>query len=391
MTAPTPPPRPLGARRRWSCLLLSLATLALACSKPASDEIRIGEFGSLTGGTATFGISTHEGVLLALDEINKSGGLLGKKVTVISEDNQSKPEESVTAVLKLIKQNEVVAVIGEVASSRSLAAAPQCQANGIPMLSPASTNPKVTQVGDYIFRACFIDPFQGSTMARFAVNRLHAKRIAILTDAKNDYSVGLTEFFKATAQQLGAEIVAEESYAEGDIEFKAQLTAIKATNPDVVYAPGYYTECALIARQARELGLDVPFLGGDGWDSPKTVEIGGKAVEGTYITNHYSPEDQRPEVQKFIADYKAKYGGKVPDAMAVLGYDAMRMMADAIRRAGSTDGAKIRDALAQTKDFAGVSGHISMDKDRNAQKDIVVLQIRDGQFRFVESIAPDAG
>jgi branched-chain amino acid transport system substrate-binding protein len=391
MIAPTPPPRPLGARRRWSSLLLSLAALTFACSKPATDEIRIGEFGSMTGGTATFGISTHEGVLLALDEINNSGGLLGKKVTVISEDNQSKPEESVTAVLKLIKQNEVVAVIGEVASSRSLAAAPQCQANSIPMLSPASTNPKVTQVGDYIFRACFIDPFQGSTMARFAVNRLHAKRIAILTDTKNDYSVGLTEFFKATATQLGAEIVAQESYAEGDIEFKAQLTAIKATNPDVIYAPGYYTECALIARQARELGLEVPFLGGDGWDSPKTVEIGGKAVEGTYITNHYSPEDQRPEVQKFIADYKAKYDGKVPDAMAVLGYDAMRMMADAIRRAGSTDGAKIRDALAQTKDFSGVSGHISMDKDRNAQKDIVVLQIRDGQFRFVESIAPDAG
>ncbi len=389
MIVPTPPQRPSGARRLWP-VLLALAALAGACAKSSTDEIRIGEFGSLTGGTATFGISTHEGVLLALDEVNGAGGLLGKKVVVISEDNQSKPEESVTAVLKLIKQNEVAAVIGEVASSRSLAAAPQCQANGIPMLSPASTNPKVTQVGDYIFRACFIDPFQGSTMAKFAINRLHAKRIAILTDTKNDYSVGLTEFFKATAKQLGAEIVAEESYAEGDIEFKAQLTEIKAATPDVVYAPGYYTECALIARQARELGLEVPFLGGDGWDSPKTVEIGGKAVEGTYITNHYSPEDQRPEVQKFIADYKARYGGKTPDAMAVLGYDAMHMMADAIRRAGSTDGAKIRDALAQTKNFSGVSGNISMDAERNAQKDIVVLQIRDGQFRFVESIAPDA-
>ena len=369
-------------------MLAGLSLLA-ACQQ-RTDEIRIGEFGSLTGNTATFGISTHEGVLLALEEINGAGGLLGKPVRVISEDNQSKPEESVTAVLKLIKQNEVVAVVGEVASSRSLAAAPQCQANGIPMLSPASTNPKVTQVGDYIFRACFIDPFQGSTMARFAVNRLHAKRIAILTDSKNDYSVGLTEFFRTTAKQLGAEIVAEESYGEGDIEFKAQLTAIKAANPDVVYTPGYYTECALIARQARELGLEATFLGGDGWDSPKTVEIGGKAVEGTYFTNHYSPEDQRPEVQKFIADYRAKYAGKTPDAMAVLGYDAMRLMADAIRRAGSTDGAKIRDALAGTTNFSGVSGHITMDAERNAKKDIVVLQIRDGQFRFVESIPPDA-
>ena len=244
--------------------------------------------------------------MLALDEINANGGLLGKKVRVITEDNQSKPEESVTAVLKLIKQDQVSAVVGEVASSRTLAAAPTCQGNGIPLLSPASTNPKVTQVGDYIFRACFIDPFQGSTMAKFAVERLGAKRIAILTDTKNDYSVGLTQFFRETARKLGAEIVAEESYSEGDIEFKAQLTAIKADNPDVLFVPGYYTECALIARQARELGLTVPLLGGDGWDSPKTVEIGGKAVEGVYITNHYSAEDQRPEVQKFIADYRAE-------------------------------------------------------------------------------------
>lgn len=225
-------------------------------------------------------------------------------------------------------------------------------------------------------------------MARFAIDKLHAKRIAILTDNKNDYSVGLTEFFRDTVKQLGGEIVAEESYAEGDIEFKAQLTAMKAENPDVIYVPGYYTECALIARQARELGLTATLLGGDGWDSPKTVEIGGKAVEGVYFTNHYSPEDQRPEVQKFITDYRKKYGGKTPDAMAVLGYDAMKMMADAIRRAGTTDGAKVRDALATTKDFPGVSGQISIDPQRNARKAIVVLQIRDGQFRFVESIAP---
>ena len=370
-------------------LLCGLLAGALGCQQH-DDEIRIGEFGSLTGGTATFGTSSHEGTMLAVDEINASGGLLGKKVQVITEDNQSKPEESVTAVLKLIKQNQVVAVIGEVASSRTLAAAPQCQANHIPMISPASTNPKVTEVGDYIFRACFIDPFQGATMAKFAIDDLHAKRIAILTDTKNDYSVGLAHFFRETVKRLGGEIVAEESYSEGDIEFKAQLTAIKADNPDVIYVPGYYTECALIARQARELGIQATLLGGDGWDSPKTVEIGGKAVEGVYFTNHYSPEDQRPEVQKFIADYKTKYDGKTPDAMAVLGYDAMNMMADAIRRAGSTDGAKVRDALAATKDFPGVSGRISMDADRNASKAIVVLQIRDGHFHFVKSIAPDA-
>ncbi|HVN85793.1 MAG TPA: ABC transporter substrate-binding protein [Candidatus Binatia bacterium] len=368
-------------------LILALLPLAIACRQP-HDEIVIGEFGSLTGGTATFGTSTHEGLLLALQEINAAGGLLGKSVRVVTEDNQSKPEEAVTAVLKLIKQNEVVAVIGEVASSRSLAAAPQCQSNRIPMLSPASTNPKVTQVGDYIFRACFIDPFQGSTMAKFAVNSLKLHKFAILTDIKNDYSTGLTEFFRDTVKSLGGQIVAAESYNEGDIEFKAQLTAIKAAQPEAIYVPGYYTECALIARQARELGLTATLLGGDGWDSPKTVEIGGRFVDGVYFTNHYSEEEQRPEVQKFIADYKHAYGGKTPDAMAVLGYDAMEMMADAIRRAGSTKGPAIRDALASTKDFPGVSGRITIDGNRNAHKAIVVLKIDGGRFHFVESIAP---
>jgi branched-chain amino acid transport system substrate-binding protein len=374
-------------KRTICTLALLLVTFGSGCHRP-DNEIAIGEYGSLTGGTATFGESTHEGVMLALREINAAGGLLGKKVRVITEDDQSKPEEAVTAVLKLIKQDQVVAVIGEVASSRSLAAAPVCQSSHIPMLSPASTNPKVTQVGDYIFRACFIDPFQGSTMAKFAINTLKAHKFAILTDTRNDYSVGLTQFFRATVKKLGGEIVSEESYGEGDIEFKAQLTAIKANEPDAIYVPGYYTECALIARQARELGLTATLLGGDGWDSPKTVEIGGNAIEGAYFTNHYSAEEKRPEVQKFIADYRAAYGGKVPDAMAVLGYDAMNMMADAIRRARSTDGKAIRDALAATKDFPGVSGRITIDKDRNARKAIVVLKIQGGKFHFVESIAP---
>jgi branched-chain amino acid transport system substrate-binding protein len=371
-----------------TALALALVAGAWGGCSPQGDEILVGEYGSLTGGTATFGTSTHEGVLLALKKVNDAGGVLGKKVRVVTEDDQSKPEEAVTAVLKLLKQNQVVAVVGEVASSRSLAAAPVCQANKIPMLSSASTNPKVTQVGDFIFRACFIDPFQGSTMAKFAVNTLKAHKFAILTDNKNDYSVGLTQFFRETVKKLGGEIVVEESYAEGDIEFKAQLTSIKAAQPDAIYVPGYYTECALIARQARELGLTATLLGGDGWDSPKTTEIGGKAVEGGYFTNHYSAEEQRPEVQQFLKEYRDAYNGKTPDAMAVLGYDAMSMMADALRRAGSTDGTKVRDALAATKDFPGVSGRITIDKDRNAQKAIVVLKIENGAFHFVESIAP---
>jgi branched-chain amino acid transport system substrate-binding protein len=377
-----------GAAASGLLLACALAFLVAGCQQHRGDDIRIGEFGSLTGGTATFGTSTDEGVQLALDEINARGGVLGKKIRVIVEDDQSKPEEAVTAVLKLIKQDQVAAVIGEVASSRTLAAAPVAQANKVPLLSPASTNPKVTQVGDYVFRACFIDPFQGSAMAKFAVKTLGLERFAILTDQKNDYSTGLTQFFRQTVQELGGHIVAEESYAEGDIEFKAQLTAIRSADPQAIYVPGYYTEAALIARQARELGMTQVLLGGDGWDSPKTIEIGGKAVDGAYFTNHYSEEEQRPEVQKFIADYRARYNGKTPDAMAVLGYDAMKMMADAIRRAGSTDGAKIRDALAATTDFPGVSGRITIDAERNARKAIVVLQIKDGRFRFVESIAP---
>jgi branched-chain amino acid transport system substrate-binding protein len=371
-----------------SRVLLCLMLAALVGCGEKADEIVIGEYGSLTGGTATFGTSTHAGVMQAVREINAAGGVLGKKVRVVTEDDQSKPEEAVTAVLKLIKQDKVVAVIGEVASSRSLAAAPQCQQNKIPMLSPASTNPKVTEVGDYIFRACFIDPFQGSTMAKFAMNTLKLKRFAILTDTKNDYSVGLAQYFRETVKKMGGEIVAEQSYSEGDIEFKAQLTSIKATTPDAVFAPGYYTECALIARQAKELGLSVPLLGGDGWDSPKTVEIGGAAVEGVYFSNHYSEQEDRPEVKKFIDVYKKDNAGVVPDAMAVLGYDAMMMMTDAIKRAGSTEGAKIRDALAATKDFAGVSGKITIDAQRNAQKSIVVLKIEGGRFKFVESVAP---
>ncbi|HEX2676577.1 MAG TPA: ABC transporter substrate-binding protein [Polyangiales bacterium] len=377
------------ARARFSLGLLAvLLSLAGSACKNDANEIVIGEFGSLTGGTATFGTSTHAGIEQARDELNAGGGVLGKKLKVVTEDDQSKPEEAVSAVLKLIKQNNVVAVIGEVASSRSLAAAPQCQQNKIPMLSPASTNPKVTEVGDYIFRACFIDPFQGSTMAKFAMSTLKLKKFAILTDAKNDYSVGLSQFFREMVKKQGGEIVAEESYAEGDIEFKAQLTKIKNTSPEAVFVPGYYTECALIARQAKELGLTVPLLGGDGWDSPKTIEIGGAAVEGVYFTNHYSEQEQRPEVKKFIDTYKQRNGGKTPDAMAVLGYDSMMIMADAIKRAGSTEGPKIRDALAATKGFSGVSGKISIDDKRNAQKSIVVLKIEGGKFNFVESVAP---
>jgi branched-chain amino acid transport system substrate-binding protein len=363
------------------CLLLA------GCAKNSADEIVVGEFASLTGGTATFGQSSHAGVQLAVEEINAAGGLLGKRLRVVVEDDQSKPEEARTAVLKLLKQNGAVAVLGEVASSRSLAAAPECQRAGVPMISPASTNPKVTAIGDYIFRVCFIDPFQGSTMAKFAADTLKAKTAAILRDVKNDYSVGLADFFRDEFVRRGGTIVTDVSYSEGDIDFKAQLTTIRGLRPDVVFVPGYYTEVGLIARQARELGITVPLLGGDGWDSPRTVEIGGAAVNGCYFSNHYAADDPNPVVSKFIEKFRAKYS-EVPDAMAVLGYDAAQVLADSIRRAGTTEGKKLRDAIAATKDFPGVSGRITIDAERNARKSIVVLKIDDGQVKFFQKVEP---
>jgi branched-chain amino acid transport system substrate-binding protein len=360
----------------------------LVSSPLCGQAIVIGEYGSLTGGTATFGISTDEGLQLALDQINAKGGVLGRSIKVVVEDDQSRPEEAVTVVQKLINQNQVVAVIGEVASTRSLAAAPVCQKAHIPMLSPSSTNPKVTQVGSYIFRACFIDPFQGAAMANFATNKLGMKKLAILYDVKNDYSVGLRQFFIDTITKNGGQIVADESYGEGDIDFKAQLTKIRSASPDGIYVPGYYTEVGLICRQARELGITVPLMGGDGWDSDKTFEIGRDAVNGCYFTNHYSPDEDRPQVKAFVSAYRAKYNGKTPDAMAILGYDSMDLMADAIQRAGSTKGKAIRDALAATHDFPAASGTITIDAHRNAQKPIVILKIENDKTTFVGSVQP---
>jgi branched-chain amino acid transport system substrate-binding protein len=392
--------------------LVLICTFLFSCAKK-EDVVILGEFGSLTGGTATFGKSTQKGIEMALEEVNKTGGIQGKLVRIVVEDDQSKPEEAATAVKKLVNQDKVLVVLGEVASSRSLAGAPICQEAEVPMVTPSSTNPKVTQVGDFIFRVCFIDPFQGEVMAKFARNTLKASKAAILKDIKNDYSVGLAQFFTETFKNLGGTIIAEESYSEGDIEFRAQLTALKAKKPDVIFIPGYYTEVGLIARQARDLGITIPLIGGDGWDSPRLIEIGGKALENTYYSNHYTPDDPRPEVQKFLADFKAKYN-EIPDAMAPLGYDAARIAFDAIKRSGILDEKnikeayqqnpqtkslmeaintianreRIRDALAQTKDFPGVTGLITIDENRNAKKAAVVLKIEDGKIKYVETISP---
>ena len=282
--------------------LAAIGAVTLSCGKEGSQkEILVGEYGSLTGGIATFGISTRDGSQLAFDDVNAKGGVLGQKIKLIVEDDQSKPEEAGTVVNKLIHQDHVVAMIGHVASSHSLAAAPICQAEKVPMISPASTNPRVTQVGDYIFRVCFIDTFQGAVMAKFAWDTLKVKKVAILVDVRSDYSVGLQTFFGQTFKKLGGEIVSEQSYSQGDSDFRAQLTAIKAANPEAIYVPGYYTEVGTIVHQARELGITVPFLGSDGWDSPKLWEIGGAVPQRLLLLEPLldrRPEPGRPEVRQ---------------------------------------------------------------------------------------------
>ncbi|NDE13913.1 ABC transporter substrate-binding protein [bacterium] len=378
---------------RVSHVVLAALTLSVAAMFPgkpaagANDVIKIGEVGSTTGSEATFGVATHQGVELAVNEINSTGGIKGKKLQVILLDDQGKPEEAATAVTRLITQDKVTAVIGEVASSRSLAMAPIAQQNKIPMISPSSTNPKVTDIGDYIFRVCFIDPFQGYVMAKFAAENLKFKRVAILRDVKNDYSVGLAKFFAETFKKLGGEIVVDQSYSAGDIDFKSQLTAIRAAKPEAIFVPGYYTEVGLIARQARSLGIKAPLLGGDGWDSPKLLQIGGKAIEGAYFSNHYSAEDKSPHVQAFIGRYRKEYK-QVPSGLAAMGFDAAMVLADAMKRAKSMNPADIRAALATTKDFQGVTGRISIDQQRNAVKPAVVLKVVNGSFVYESTIRP---
>lgn len=371
------------SRRFFAIVLL----LGLATQTPAQELIKVGEYASLTGGSASFGQSSHKGTALAIEEINAAGGVLGKKLQLITEDDQSLAGQPATVVQKLIAQDHVVAILGEVASSKSREAAPICQQNRIPMISPASTNPKVTEVGDYIFRVCFIDPFQGTVMAKFALSR-GWKKVALLTDVKQDYSVGLAEFFVKYFKEHGGEIVREQKYSSGDKDFKPQLTSLKAAQPDAVFVPGYYAEVALIGKQARLLGLKVPLLGGDGWIGDSLLKVAGSSLDGSFISSHFFAEDQNPVVQGFVKKFRAKYNTETPDDMAALGYDSAMILAEAMKRAGTTESQKLRDAIAATKDHHGITGHITLDENRNAAKPAVILTIANGAFKFQEAVAP---
>jgi branched-chain amino acid transport system substrate-binding protein len=381
-----------------SLILLVSILLPVACEKKGGDTgstgggdtIKVGVYGDLTGQTASFGKSTKNGVELAFEEINKAGGINGKKIQTIVEDDQGRPEQAKTVISKLINQDKVVAVLGEVASTNSLAAAPVAQEAKIPMITPSSTNPKVTEVGDFISRVCFIDPFQGSVMAKFAAKSLNAKTAAILGDVNSDYSKGLTQFFEEEFTKLGGKVVAKEAYTQTDPDFKGQLTKIRDLKPDVLYIPGYYGQVGIIAKQARELGMNMPLLGGDGWDSPDLWKLGGESLKNAYISNHYAAENPAPEIQNFVKAYKEKFG-EVPDSLAALAYDAAKVLADAIKRAGGTDSAKLKDAINSTKEFAGVTGSITLDGKRNAVKPAVVLSLDPAKsaFAYKETIYPE--
>jgi branched-chain amino acid transport system substrate-binding protein len=382
-------------RTLFALLLITTLLLGLACERRGGSNggtntgpIVVGYYGDLSGRTSSFGQSTKNGVEMAADEINKAGGINGRTVQIITEDDQGEPNKAATVVTKLINQDKVQALLGEVASSNSLAAAPKAQEAKVPMISPSSTNPAVTQVGDYIFRVCFIDPFQGEVMAKFSANNLKAKKAAILYDFNSDYSRGLYQFFKRSFTSLGGQIVSEQSYTQGDRDFSGQLTAIRSANPDVIYVPGYYGEVGVISNQTKQLGIKAPLLGGDGWDAPQLWQLGGASLNGNYISNHYSVDDPSPAIQKFVADYKARYN-ILPDALAALGYDSMKVLGDAIKRAGTTESAKLRDAIGETKDFPGVTGKISIDKDRNAVKPAVVLKLQNSKFVYETTISPE--
>jgi branched-chain amino acid transport system substrate-binding protein len=397
--------------RNTSLALAAAIVLASGCGGSGSQEIVVGEYGSMTGGEATFGQSTKEGFELALSELQeaKGGKIGGLGVRVVIEDDQGKPEEAVTVVKKLLSQDQVCAVIGEVASSRSIAAAPACQEAGVPMISPSSTNPKVTQQGEYIFRMCFIDPFQGTVMAKFAAINLQLKNVAVLIDVKNEYSVGLAQFFTEAFTSLGGSIAGgkPQAYSSGDTDFRSQLTAIKALKPQAVFVPGYYTEVGLIARQARELGITVPILGGDGWESEKLLEIGGEALNGCYYSNHFAIDNPDPKIQDFLKKYKAKFNHD-PDAIGGLAYDAANVLFQSMETLSEQDAAafsglssgkagtparrtatkKLRDIIATTTNFAGITGNITLDENRNATKPAVVIEVKEGKKIYNATVNP---
>ncbi len=377
-------------------LAVTMLVVAAGCggSQSTSDTIKIGANLEMTGNNATFGKSASNGALLAIKQVNAKGGVMGKQLNLVVADNKSEAAEAANSMQKLITQDKVVAVIAPIASSSVIAGAQVNQDNKVLAISPTASNPKVTvdpatnKVRDYMFRAAFIDPFQGSVMANFATKTLKAKTAAIYIDNSSDYAKGLGQFFKETFIKNGGQIVAEEAYLAKDTDFKATLTKIKVTNADVVFVPGYYQEVGMLIKQARDIGLTMPFLGGDGWDSAKLPEIAGiQALNNTFFANHYSPDDNSESIKNFVEAYKKEYN-ETPDAFAALSYDATMMIIESIKRANSVDTVKIKDELAKTKDYAAVSGTITLNETHDAVKSAVIIEMKEGKQTFKEKINP---
>lgn len=393
------PQSALRSPKRRAPLALLLACVALfGCSRPKgggggerppAEKIRLGVVMSLTGDTAQYGLSALNGARMAVEEANASGGVAGRRVELIAQDTRSDSTETEVVVRRLAREYGVHALVGEIVSSRSLAAARVAQGEGLPMLTPSATSPEVTQVGDFVFRSCYTDAFQGAAIARFAAVNLGARRAAMLVESDQRYSQELAAFTRDAFTRLGGEVVAVQEYREGAADFSAQLVELSASRPDVVFAPGYYLEAGLLARQARSLGIETPFVGGDGWDSPRLYEIGGQALAGNFFSTHFSAEDQTPEVRRFVEDYRRLFGS-TPDSFAATAYDAARIVLAAFERAPSLERAAVRDALASTRDFRGVTGTVTFDAARNAVKPVVIVRISENGRQSVESrVAPE--
>jgi branched-chain amino acid transport system substrate-binding protein len=388
-----PPSLPETSRRQFLWGLAATAALA-GCGKespptPAAGQapIRLGLFGALTGSEAGLGQYTDMGATLALEEINAAGGVLGRPLELIREDNRTVAGESATVVKKLISRDRVVAIVGDGNSGRCLEAGPLCQAAGIPMVSPAATNPKVTEIGDCLFRVCFIDPFQGAVMARFAREHLKLRRVGMLVDASAPYSLGLASVFRERFTAGGGTVVAEQRFSGGDKDFRAQLTALKAAGIEAVFAPCYYHSGGLILRQARDLGITLPMLGSDGWEAPELIEVAGASADGAYFPVHFSSENIDPASRGFVERFTRRFS-RPPTGVSALAFDTVRLLADALRRSGGDQPSGIRDALAATRDFQGITGRISIDPARNAQKPAVIIGVTGGAFRFLSVVDP---
>ncbi len=355
---------------------------------PAADVIRIGHYGSMTGPQATFGVSTDNGIKLAVADINAAGGINGKKIELITYDDKGVSSEAGNAVTRLITKDKVTALIGEVASSLSLAGGAVAEEKGVPMITPSSTNLQVTAGKSMVFRVCFTDDQQTYAQAKFARENLKLSKAAILFDQSQTYSVGLRDDFKKAFESMGGTIVADQPYSGGDADFSAQLTTIRAAAPEIIFVPGYYTEGGTIARQARKLGITAPLLGGDGWDSEQLAKIGGDAIEGSYYSNHSAPDQPDSNIGAFIEKYKKAYGGQIPDALGGLGYDAAMVLFDSMKRAKSLSGKDLAKAIGETKGFKGITGVVTIDANHNAKKPIVMVVMKGGQPHWVANIQP---